>query len=93
MESSNSIDVPQVPNFGQLMALVGASCCTLLAYIMPALCHLVLFRLEYTYRVIFLTSTPLKMSPEWHCPNWLGLAPPLPLDFLSVVSCSFSSDT
>ena len=35
----------QVPNFGQLMALVGASCCTLLAYIMPALCHLVLFRL------------------------------------------------
>ena len=36
----------QVPNFGQLMALVGASCCTLLAYIMPALCHLVLFRLR-----------------------------------------------
>jgi len=36
----------KVPNFGQLMALVGASCCTLLAYIMPALCHLVLFRKE-----------------------------------------------
>jgi len=36
--------VLKVPNFGQLMALVGASCCTLLAYIMPALCHLVLFR-------------------------------------------------
>ena len=38
--------IVQVPNFGQLMALVGASCCTLLAYIMPALCHLVLFRLK-----------------------------------------------
>jgi len=38
--------VLKVPNFGQLMALVGASCCTLLAFIMPALCHLVLFRRE-----------------------------------------------
>ena len=38
--------VLRVPNFGQLMALVGASCCTLLAFIMPALCHLVLFRKE-----------------------------------------------
>lgn len=38
--------VVKVPNFGQLMALVGASCCTLLAFIMPALCHLVLFRKE-----------------------------------------------
>ena len=36
--------VLRVPNFGQLMALVGASCCTLLAFIMPALMHLVLFR-------------------------------------------------
>merc|ERR1712228_790604 len=36
--------VVRVPNFGQLMALVGASCCTLLAFIMPALMHLVLFR-------------------------------------------------
>merc|ERR1711971_159712 len=38
------IIVARVPNFGQLMALVGASCCTLLAFIMPALMHLVLFR-------------------------------------------------
>jgi len=38
------IIVVRVPNFGQLMALVGASCCTLLAFIMPALMHLVLFR-------------------------------------------------
>lgn len=53
--------VLKVPNFGQLMALVGASCCTLLAYIMPALCHLVLFRrdsdqsgrmLDYTLLVL-----------------------------------------
>merc|ERR550525_543186 len=28
--------VLNVPNFGQLMALVGSSCCTLLAFIMPA---------------------------------------------------------
>jgi len=40
------LTVVKVPNFGQLMALVGASCCTLLAFIMPALCHLVLFRKE-----------------------------------------------
>ena len=78
MESSKLNAIPQVPNFGQLMALVGASCCTLLAYIMPALCHLVLFRLEYTTRVVFLTGTPLKMSLEWHSPNLLGLTPPPP---------------
>ena len=71
MESSKLNAIPQVPNFGQLMALVGASCCTLLAYIMPALCHLVLFRLEYTTRVVFLTGTPLKMSLEWHSPIFM----------------------
>ena len=32
-----------VPRFADLMALVGASCCTFLAFIMPALCHLNLF--------------------------------------------------
>ena len=74
-----------MPNFGQLMALVGASCCTLLAYIMPALCHLVLFRLEYAHTVIFLTGTPLKMFLERHSPNLLGLTPPK----FGVVSCSF----
>jgi len=31
-----------VPRFSDLMALVGATCCTLLAFIMPALCHLVI---------------------------------------------------
>jgi len=40
------IIVMEVSNFGDLMALVGASCCTLLAYIMPALCHLSLFKDE-----------------------------------------------
>eukprot|EP00088_Acartia_fossae_P004214 TRINITY_DN11794_c0_g1_i10.p1 TRINITY_DN11794_c0_g1~~TRINITY_DN11794_c0_g1_i10.p1 ORF type:complete len:522 (+),score=67.77 TRINITY_DN11794_c0_g1_i10:78-1643(+) len=44
------IIVMEVPNFGDLMALVGASCCTLLAYIMPALCHLALFRDELDSR-------------------------------------------
>jgi len=32
-----------VPRFADLMALIGATCCTLLAFIMPALCHLALF--------------------------------------------------
>lgn len=35
-----------VPRFADLMALIGATCCTLLAFIMPALCHLALFRKE-----------------------------------------------
>ena len=34
--------VVMVPRFADLMALVGATCCTLLAFIMPAVCHLAL---------------------------------------------------
>jgi len=56
--------VVKVPNFGELMALVGASCCTLLAFIMPALCHLALFKKELTsgerwldYVLVFLGSS------------------------------------
>ena len=33
-----------VPGFADIMSLIGATCCTLLAFIMPALCHLTLFR-------------------------------------------------
>ena len=33
-----------VPAFSDLMALVGATCCTLLAFIMPGACHLTLFK-------------------------------------------------
>ena len=33
-----------VPQFSDLMALVGATCCTLLAFIMPGACHLALFK-------------------------------------------------
>jgi len=63
--------VLKVPNFGQLMALVGASCCTLLAYIMPALCHLVLFRrdtdesgkmLDYTLLVLGVSGAIIGIS-------------------------------
>ncbi|KAG8230461.1 hypothetical protein J437_LFUL009950 [Ladona fulva] len=32
-----------VPNFGNLMALVGATCCTLLAFILPGILHLYIF--------------------------------------------------
>ncbi|XP_070197202.1 uncharacterized protein [Littorina saxatilis] len=33
-----------VPNFANLMALVGASCCTLLAFILPGIFHMNVFR-------------------------------------------------
>jgi len=32
-----------IPSFSTLMALVGATCCSLLAFIMPALFHLKIF--------------------------------------------------
>lgn len=37
-----------VPNFSILMAFVGATCCTLLGFILPALFHLVIFQGELT---------------------------------------------
>merc|ERR1719510_1617554 len=33
-----------IPDFADLMSLIGATCCTLLAFILPALCHLILFK-------------------------------------------------
>lgn len=33
-----------IPKFADLMALVGATCCTLLAFIMPGLMHLIIFK-------------------------------------------------
>ena len=35
-----------VPKFANLMSLIGATCCTTLAFIMPGVCHLALFRRE-----------------------------------------------
>ena len=32
-----------IPNFANLMALVGATCCTLLAFTLPGLFHLKIF--------------------------------------------------
>ena len=40
--------VIMVPKFANLMSLIGATCCTTLAFIMPGLCHLCLFRRELT---------------------------------------------
>nr|CAB3266252.1 proton-coupled amino acid transporter 3 [Phallusia mammillata] len=37
-----------IPSFSTLMSLVGATCCSLLAFIMPALFHLRIFRSEMT---------------------------------------------
>ncbi len=33
-----------VPNFANLMALVGATCCTMIAFVLPGIFHLKLFR-------------------------------------------------
>ncbi len=41
--ASTVITVLVVPKFSVLMALIGATCCTLLAFIMPGACHMVLF--------------------------------------------------
>ncbi|KAL5012999.1 hypothetical protein ScPMuIL_011550 [Solemya velum] len=44
MVLSTGIVVLLIPNFTNLMALVGSSCCTLLAFILPGLFHLSIFR-------------------------------------------------
>lgn len=41
---STNLVVVVIPNFANLMALVGASCCTLLAFILPGIFHFQLFR-------------------------------------------------
>jgi proton-coupled amino acid transporter len=33
-----------IPNFANLMALIGASCCTLLAFILPGVFHMFIYR-------------------------------------------------
>eukprot|EP00096_Caligus_rogercresseyi_P003500 TRINITY_DN1661_c0_g1_i1.p1 TRINITY_DN1661_c0_g1~~TRINITY_DN1661_c0_g1_i1.p1 ORF type:complete len:426 (-),score=133.38 TRINITY_DN1661_c0_g1_i1:1747-3024(-) len=48
--SMTGIIVKVVPGFADLMALIGATCCTLLAFIIPASCHLKLFAKELTRR-------------------------------------------
>ncbi|KAK3856408.1 hypothetical protein Pcinc_037270 [Petrolisthes cinctipes] len=42
--------VMMVPNFALLMSLIGATCCTLLAFILPASFHLSIFRQRLTKR-------------------------------------------
>lgn len=42
-----------IPNFANLMSLIGATCCTLLAFILPALCHLILFKGDLDKSQIF----------------------------------------
>jgi len=54
--------VTKVPNFGELMALVGASTCTLLAFIMPAAAHLALFKDELTQSAKTLDYTLLFLG-------------------------------
>jgi len=43
-----------VPNFNSLMSLIGSIFCTILAFIMPGLCHFVLFRRELTKSQMFM---------------------------------------
>ncbi len=70
--SITGIVVISLPNFTTLMTIIGATCCTTLAFVMPAMCHLALFRAELTqsqrcidYFLIFLgvagAVTPLVM--------------------------------
>ena len=33
-----------IPNFANLMAIIGSSCCTLLAFILPGVFHLCIYR-------------------------------------------------
>lgn len=33
-----------IPNFATLMALVGATCCTMLAFVLPGLFHMTIFK-------------------------------------------------
>ncbi|XP_022253203.1 amino acid transporter AVT3B-like [Limulus polyphemus] len=46
--SVTGLIVTAVPNFANLMALVGATCCTLLAFILPGLFHILLFKNSIT---------------------------------------------
>ncbi|XP_046394418.1 amino acid transporter AVT3B-like [Ischnura elegans] len=46
--SMTGMIVIAVPNFGNLMALVGATCCTLLAFILPGIIHLIIFEKKLT---------------------------------------------
>ncbi|TMW62006.1 hypothetical protein Poli38472_009499 [Pythium oligandrum] len=38
-----------IPNFGQFIAFIGSTCCAMLAFVLPASFHLVLFREERSY--------------------------------------------
>ncbi|XP_047483985.1 amino acid transporter AVT3B-like isoform X1 [Penaeus chinensis] len=48
--SLTGLVVSAVPNFGILISLIGATCCTLLAFILPAAFHLSIFRQRLTKR-------------------------------------------
>lgn len=46
-----------IPNFGQFISFIGATCCTMLAFIFPAAFHLLLFPLETKwYKAIVLAT-------------------------------------
>lgn len=46
---STGVIVIAIPNFANLMALIGASCCTLLAFILPGLFHIIIFKGSSTF--------------------------------------------
>ncbi|KAK3798097.1 hypothetical protein RRG08_034653 [Elysia crispata] len=51
-----------IPNFADLMALVGATCCTFLAFVMPGLFHMRLFRGDLTRRQKFFDWTLITLG-------------------------------
>ncbi|XP_006819511.1 uncharacterized protein LOC102806055 [Saccoglossus kowalevskii] len=54
MVTVTGLVVLAIPNFSTLMALVGASCCTLLAFILPAIFHLRIFKGSLNKKQLFL---------------------------------------
>nr|KAG5706240.1 hypothetical protein BaRGS_019567 [Batillaria attramentaria] len=47
---TTGVVVQAIPNFANLMALVGASCCTLLAFILPGLFHMNIFKDQQSFK-------------------------------------------
>ena len=49
MVCTTGVVVMAVPNFANLMALIGATCCSLLAFILPGVFHVKLFKGSVTW--------------------------------------------
>ena len=62
MVTLTGLIVLAVPNFANLMALVGATCCTMIAFVLPAIFHLKIFK-GYVYSIH--RSEHMYLSTQW----------------------------